>query len=149
MRNNLLGALNTITLLITIPALLCGIWLWRQSASGRSLDKTMMGIGVLILLVSALGFMGPACLRDRPTVIVTDNVLQSTSGCCFKYQSQTTWILSPSYETSSTHQSILCYNCQSCRDEMNRNWRKAAFVYIGFLAFLVAVGYCAVRNRRY
>nr|GLL45401.1 hypothetical protein Itr_chr13CG21810 [Ipomoea trifida] len=139
MSSRVFGAMMIATLLFSIPVLLCGIWHSNAAAS----DKKVMGIALLILLLSFIGFIGWSCSLDKPIVIVSDDVLQSLNGGYFIYQRQTTWIMSPYEEIRINHQSFFCYTCESCKAEMNKKWRKVAIFYIGFMAFAISVGYCA------
>ncbi|KAL6984960.1 Tetraspanin-8 [Sarracenia purpurea var. burkii] len=89
------------------------------------------------------------------------------SGCCkppndcnFGYVSPTNW--TPTANSSNTNsdcslwsndQSILCFNCQSCKagllDNIKHDWKKVAIINIIFLVFLIVVysiGCCAFRN---
>ncbi|KAL5973900.1 hypothetical protein ACLOJK_030559 [Asimina triloba] len=57
--------------------------------------------------------------------------------------------------TWSNDQSVLCYNCQSCKAgaiaNLKNDWKKVAVVNIIFLVFLIivySVGCCAFRNNR-
>ncbi|CAK9329780.1 unnamed protein product [Citrullus colocynthis] len=64
--NNLVGILNFITFLLSIPIIAGGIWLSRQGTSDceKFLDTPVIVIGVFLLLVSLAGFIG-ACCRVR------------------------------------------------------------------------------------
>nr|GMD75284.1 hypothetical protein Iba_chr13aCG13440 [Ipomoea batatas] len=91
MSSRVFGAMMIATLLFSIPVLLCGIWHSNAAAS----DKKVMGIALLILLLSFVGFIGWSCSLDKPIVIVSDDVLRSLNDGYFIYQRQTTWIMSP------------------------------------------------------
>ncbi|CAM8945813.1 unnamed protein product [Rhodiola kirilowii] len=62
--NNLIGILNFLTLLLSIPILGAGIWLAHKGSTDceRFLEKPVIIIGVFLLLVSLAGLIG-ACFR--------------------------------------------------------------------------------------
>ncbi|XP_028773626.1 tetraspanin-8-like [Neltuma alba] len=61
--NNLIGILNFLTLLLSIPILIAGIWLSRQADTDceRWLEKPVIVLGVFLLLVSLAGLIGACC----------------------------------------------------------------------------------------
>ncbi|MBA0583659.1 hypothetical protein Gorai_014508, partial [Gossypium raimondii] len=61
--NNLVGILNFITFLLSIPILGAGIWLSREGVTEceRFLDKPVIVIGVFLMLVSLAGLIGACC----------------------------------------------------------------------------------------
>ncbi|XP_047329853.1 tetraspanin-8-like [Impatiens glandulifera] len=61
--NNLVGILNFITFLLSIPILWVGVWLSRQGTSEceRFLDKPVIAIGVFLMVVSLAGLIGACC----------------------------------------------------------------------------------------
>ncbi|KAL8206334.1 hypothetical protein R6Q57_009885 [Mikania cordata] len=61
--NNLVGILNFITLLLSLPILIGGVWLSRQGTSEceRFLDKPVIALGVFLLIVSLAGLIGACC----------------------------------------------------------------------------------------
>ncbi|EPS74025.1 hypothetical protein M569_00725 [Genlisea aurea] len=61
--NNLLGLLNIITLLLSIPIIGGGIWLSRQANTDceRFLDRPVIALGVFILAISIAGIVGSCC----------------------------------------------------------------------------------------
>ncbi|KAL3840635.1 hypothetical protein ACJIZ3_025226 [Penstemon smallii] len=61
--NNLVGILNIITFLLSIPIIGGGIWLSRQANTEceRFLDTPVIILGVFILLVSLAGIIGSCC----------------------------------------------------------------------------------------
>ncbi|KEH32585.1 putative tetraspanin/Peripherin [Medicago truncatula] len=61
--NNLIGILNFLTLILSIPILLTGIWLHKQATSEceRFLEKPIIILGVFLLIVSLMGFIGGCC----------------------------------------------------------------------------------------
>ncbi|KAI4335490.1 hypothetical protein L6164_014130 [Bauhinia variegata] len=61
--NNLIGLLNFLTLLLSIPILVTGVWLSRQANTEceRWLEKPIIALGVFLLLVSLAGLIGACC----------------------------------------------------------------------------------------
>nr|GEW95712.1 tetraspanin-8-like [Tanacetum cinerariifolium] len=61
--NNLVGILNFITFLLSIPILAGGIWLSHQGTSEceRFLDKPIIALGVFLMVVSLAGLVGACC----------------------------------------------------------------------------------------
>ena len=61
--NNLVGILNFITFLLSIPILGAGIWLSREGLTEceRFLDKPVIIIGVFLMVVSLAGLIGACC----------------------------------------------------------------------------------------
>lgn len=62
--NNLIGCLNFLTLLFSIPIFVCGIWL--ATHGGSDCQKVMQGraivLGAFLMVISLAGFIG-ACFR--------------------------------------------------------------------------------------
>ncbi|XP_050889824.1 tetraspanin-8-like [Lathyrus oleraceus] len=61
--NNLIGILNFLTLLLSIPILVMGVWLHKQSTTEceRFLEKPIIALGVFLLVVSLMGLIGACC----------------------------------------------------------------------------------------
>ncbi|KAA0043105.1 tetraspanin-8 [Cucumis melo var. makuwa] len=61
--NNLVGILNFVTFLLSIPILWAGVWLSKQGSTEceKYLDKPIIIIGVFLLLVSLAGLLGACC----------------------------------------------------------------------------------------
>ncbi|KAL4654494.1 hypothetical protein ACB092_01G383300 [Castanea dentata] len=61
--NNLVGILNFVTFLLSIPILGGGIWLSRQADTEceRWLDKPIIALGVFLMVVSIAGLIGACC----------------------------------------------------------------------------------------
>ncbi|PSS04318.1 Tetraspanin-8 like [Actinidia chinensis var. chinensis] len=61
--NNLIGILNFVTFLLSIPILWAGIWLSRQANTEceRFLEKPVIALGVFLMVVSILGLVGACC----------------------------------------------------------------------------------------
>ena len=59
----MVGILNFLTLLLSIPILIAGIWLSRQADTEceRWLEKPVIVLGVFLLLVSLAGLIGACC----------------------------------------------------------------------------------------
>ncbi|KAM7472863.1 hypothetical protein LguiA_011046 [Lonicera macranthoides] len=62
--NNLVGILNFITFLLSIPIIVAGVWLSRQANTEceRFLEKPVIALGVFLAVVSLAGLIG-ACWR--------------------------------------------------------------------------------------
>ncbi|KAF7148086.1 hypothetical protein RHSIM_Rhsim03G0261800 [Rhododendron simsii] len=63
--NNLIGILNFLTFLLSVPILWAGIWLHRRGITEceKFLDTPLIVLGVFLLLVSLAGLVG-ACFRN-------------------------------------------------------------------------------------
>ncbi|MQM22401.1 hypothetical protein Taro_055452 [Colocasia esculenta] len=102
----------------------------------------------------------------RPTLTKLDAKI-SPSGCCkpptecnLSYEGPTKWSgtsnsSNPDCTTWKNDQTLLCYDCQSCKAgvlaNLKKDWKKVAAVNIVFLIFLIivySVGCCAFRNSR-
>lgn len=61
--NSLLGILNIITLLLSIPIIGGGIWLSKQASTDceRFLDTPVIALGVFVFVVSIAGLVGSCC----------------------------------------------------------------------------------------
>ncbi|KAK9141434.1 hypothetical protein Syun_010834 [Stephania yunnanensis] len=61
--NNLVGILNLLTFLLSIPILGGGIWLSTRATSDceKFLDKPVIAIGVFLMVVSLAGLIGACC----------------------------------------------------------------------------------------
>ncbi|KAK2412690.1 hypothetical protein P8452_73010 [Trifolium repens] len=61
--NSLIGILNFLTLIISIPILVLGIWLTKHAYSECDtwLAKFMISLGVFLLVISLMGFIGASC----------------------------------------------------------------------------------------
>ncbi|KAG2691252.1 hypothetical protein I3843_08G001100 [Carya illinoinensis] len=61
--NNLVGILNLVTFLLSIPILVAGIWLSKQADSEceRWLEKPVIVLAVFLMLVSLAGLIGACC----------------------------------------------------------------------------------------
>ncbi|KAA8542330.1 hypothetical protein F0562_023534 [Nyssa sinensis] len=92
------------------------------------------------------------------------------SGCCkpptscgFEYQNATFWTVPKSgpavpdgdCKTWSNNQTVLCFDCQSCKAgvlaNIKKEWRQLAIINAGILVFIIVVysiGCCALRNNR-
>jgi energy-coupling factor transporter transmembrane protein EcfT len=64
--NYIVGILNFVTFLLSIPIIAAGVWLANQHnvECYKYLEGPVIGVGVFILLISLLGFVG-ACYRMR------------------------------------------------------------------------------------
>jgi Tetraspanin family len=64
--NNLVGFLNLLILLLSIPILAGGIWLSHRASTDceKFLQKPVIALGVLLLLVSLAGFVGACCRQS-------------------------------------------------------------------------------------
>ncbi|CAL8990874.1 unnamed protein product [Prunus brigantina] len=61
--NNLVGLLNFITFLLSIPIVVAGVWLSKQGSTEceKFLDKPVIILGVFLMLVSLAGLIGACC----------------------------------------------------------------------------------------
>ncbi|RWW32306.1 hypothetical protein GW17_00003023 [Ensete ventricosum] len=61
--NNLIGVLNIITFILSIPILSAGIWLARRATTDceKFLQWPVIALGVFLLLVSLAGVVGACC----------------------------------------------------------------------------------------
>ncbi|MED6157257.1 Tetraspanin-8 [Stylosanthes scabra] len=61
--NNLIGILNFLTLLLSIPIIVSGVWLSKQANTDceRWLERPFIALGVFLLLVSLAGLIGACC----------------------------------------------------------------------------------------
>lgn len=61
--NNLIGILNIITFLLSIPIIAGGIWLSKQANTEceRFLEKPVIALGVFLMLISLAGLIGACC----------------------------------------------------------------------------------------
>ncbi|MQM22400.1 hypothetical protein Taro_055453 [Colocasia esculenta] len=61
--NNLIGFLNLVTFLLSIPILGSGIWLANRASSDceRFLERPVIALGVFLMLVSLAGLVGACC----------------------------------------------------------------------------------------
>ncbi|XP_059637566.1 tetraspanin-8-like [Cornus florida] len=61
--NNLIGILNFVTFLLSVPIFGAGIWLSRQADSDceRFLEKPIIVLGVFLMVVSLAGLIGACC----------------------------------------------------------------------------------------
>lgn len=61
--NNLIGILNIITFILSIPILWAGVWLSHKGVTEceKFLDKPVIILGVFLMLVSLAGLIGSCC----------------------------------------------------------------------------------------
>ncbi|GLT49619.1 hypothetical protein SLA2020_231650 [Shorea laevis] len=61
--NNLIGILNIITCLLSIPIIIAGVWLRNNGSTecARFLDMPVIAVGVFLMLVSLAGLFGACC----------------------------------------------------------------------------------------
>ncbi|KAE9602373.1 putative tetraspanin/Peripherin [Lupinus albus] len=61
--NSLIGILNFVTLVLSIPIIVAGVWLSKQSNTEceRWLEKPVIALGVFLLIISILGLVGACC----------------------------------------------------------------------------------------
>ncbi|KAJ3679207.1 hypothetical protein LUZ60_017218 [Juncus effusus] len=65
--NTLLGLLNLLTMLLSIPILAGGIWLSHRASTTdceRFLEKPVIALGVFLLVVSIAGLIGACCRQS-------------------------------------------------------------------------------------
>ncbi|KAE8687152.1 putative Nodulin MtN21 /EamA-like transporter family protein [Hibiscus syriacus] len=170
--NNLVGILNFLTFLLSIPILSAGIWLSREGVTEceRFLEKPVIVIGVFLMLVSLAGLIGACCrvtwllwlyLVVMFLLIVLGIVFtifafavtnkgagETLSG---KVTRNTDLYLNVSVtEFYQEHLSSVQSGCCWFIDNLRSSWKKVAAVNIVFLVFLIvySVGCCAFRNNR-
>ncbi|XP_057417569.1 tetraspanin-8-like [Lotus japonicus] len=61
--NSVIGILNLLTLVLSIPILIAGVWLSKQANTEceRWLEKPVIALGVFLLIVSLAGLIGACC----------------------------------------------------------------------------------------
>ena len=61
--NKFIGILNALTLLLSIPILITGVWLSKQAGSNciGLLDRPFIALGIFLLVVSLVGLIGVCC----------------------------------------------------------------------------------------
>ena len=61
--NNVIGLLNFLTFLLSIPILVGGVWLSKQGTTEceRWLEKPVIALGVFLMIVSLAGLIGACC----------------------------------------------------------------------------------------
>ena len=61
--NNLVGILNFITFLLSVPILGAGIWLSHRASTDceKFLEKPVIALGVFLMVVSLAGLIGACC----------------------------------------------------------------------------------------
>lgn len=61
--NNLIGLLNFLTLILSIPIVVAGVWLSKQGNTEceRWLEKPVIALGVFLMLISIAGLIGACC----------------------------------------------------------------------------------------
>ncbi|WOK92661.1 tetraspanin-7-like [Canna indica] len=64
--NSIIGALNVITLLTSLPIIVGGIWLTVRAATDceKFLDRPLIAVGVFLFVVSLAGFVGACCRQS-------------------------------------------------------------------------------------
>lgn len=61
--NNLIGILNIVTFVLSIPIIWAGVWLSHKGVTEceRFLDKPVIILGVFLMVISIAGFIGSCC----------------------------------------------------------------------------------------
>ncbi|KAK7291918.1 hypothetical protein RIF29_07472 [Crotalaria pallida] len=61
--NSLIGILNFVTLILSIPIIVAGVWLSKQASTEceRWLEKPVIALGVFLFVISIAGLIGACC----------------------------------------------------------------------------------------
>ena len=61
--NNVVGLINILTFLLSIPIIVAGVWLSKQGSTEceRWLEKPVIALGVFLMIISLAGLIGACC----------------------------------------------------------------------------------------
>uniref|UniRef100_A0A5B7C0D3 Putative tetraspanin-11 n=1 Tax=Davidia involucrata TaxID=16924 RepID=A0A5B7C0D3_DAVIN len=139
-------------------------WLQNYVANEQHWEK----IRSCLLDAHVCKSLGERGHHEKAEDFFKNNLSTTESGCCkpptycgFEYQNATFWTVPKSgpevpdsdCTTWSNNQTVLCYDCKSCKAgvlaNIKKEWTQLTFTVTGILIFIIiiySVGCCALRN---